>query len=89
MLAGMLMFSLNDVMGKWLMGGYSVEQLMAVRSLSALVVLVPFLLRDGLGQLWRLDRPGLQALLAGLLAVEGLGFYAAVAYLPLADVVTY
>ena len=89
MLAGMLMFSLNDVMGKWLMGSYSVAQLMAVRSLSALVVLVPFLLRDGLGQLWRLDRPGLQALRAGLLAVEGLGFYAAVAYLPLADVVTY
>ncbi|MGB8815315.1 MAG: DMT family transporter, partial [Paracoccaceae bacterium] len=85
----MFMFSLNDVMGKWLMGSYSVAQLMAIRSLSALVVLVPFLLRDGLGQLWRVDRPGLQALRAGLLAVEGLGFYAAVAYLPLADVVTY
>jgi drug/metabolite transporter (DMT)-like permease len=89
MLAGMLMFSLNDVMGKWLMGSYSVAQLMAIRSLSALVVLTPFLLRDGLGQLWRVDRPALQALHAGLLAVEGMGFYAAVAYLPLADVVTY
>ncbi len=71
------------------MGSYSVAQLIAIRSLSALVVLVPFLLRDSLGQLWRLDRPGLQALRAGLLAVEGLGFYAAVAYLPLGDVVTY
>ena len=36
MLAGMLMFTLNDVMGKWLLGDYSVAQLMAVRSLSAL-----------------------------------------------------
>ena len=89
MLAGMLMFSLNDVMGKWLMGSYSVAQLMAIRSLSALVVLTPFLLRDGLGQLWRVDRPALKALRAGLLAVEGMGFYAAVAYLPLADVVTH
>ncbi len=89
MLAGMFMFSLNDVMGKWLMGSYSVAQLMAIRSLSALVVLTPFLLRDGPGQLWRVDRPALQSLRAGLLAVEGLGFYAAVAYLPLADVVTY
>ncbi len=89
MLAGMFMFSLNDVMGKWLMGSYSVAQLMVIRSLSALVVLMPFLVRDGLGQLWRVDRPALQSLRAGLLAVEGLGFYAAVAYLPLADVVTF
>ena len=89
MLAGMLMFSLNDVMGKWLMGSYSVAQLMAVRSLSALVVLTPFLLRDGVARVWQVDRPALQALRAGLLAVEGIGFYAAVAYLPLADVVTY
>lgn len=88
MLAGMLMFSLNDVMGKWLMGSYSVAQLMAVRSLSALVVLTPFVLRDA-GRMWRVERPALQALRAGLLAVEGIGFYAAVAYLPLADVVTY
>lgn len=88
MLAGMLMFSLNDVMGKWLMGSYGVAQLMAVRSLSALLVLTPFLLRD-VGAMWRVDRPALQALRAGLLAVEGIGFYAAVAYLPLADVVTY
>lgn len=89
MLTGMLMFSLNDVMGKWLMGSYSVAQLMAIRSLSALMVLTPFLLRDGLARVWQADRPALQALRAGLLAVEGFGFYAAVAYLPLADVVTY
>ncbi len=89
MLAGMLMFSLNDVMGKWLMGSYSVVQLMAIRSLSALVVLTPFLLREGVARVWQVDRPALHTLRAGLLVVEGFGFYAAVAYLPLADVVTY
>ncbi|MDZ4309783.1 MAG: hypothetical protein U1A24_04380 [Cypionkella sp.] len=89
MLAGMLMLPLNDVMGKWLMGSCSVAQLMAVRSLSALVVLVPFLLRDGVARIWRVDRPALQALRVGLLAAEGLGFYAAAAYQPLPDVVTY
>lgn len=89
MLLGMLIFSLNDVMGKWLMASYPAGQLMLIRSLSALAVLAPFLWRDGLSRLWRAERPGLQALRSALLAVEGIGFYAAVAYLPLADVVTY
>lgn len=42
-------------------------------------MLTPFLLRDGVGGVWRVERPALQALRAGLLAVEGIGFYAAVA----------
>ncbi len=89
MLLAMLMFSVNDVMGKWLVGSYSVAQLMAIRSISALVVLMPFLLRDGLSQVWQADRAGLQFIRAALLVLEGFGFYAAVSYLPLADVVTY
>jgi drug/metabolite transporter (DMT)-like permease len=89
MLAGMLMFSLNDVLGKWLVSSYSAAQVMLVRSLSALVVLLPFLLASNPAQVIRVERPGLQALRSGLLAVEGIGFYFAVKYLPLADVVTY
>lgn len=89
MLAGMLMFSLNDVLGKWLMTSYSAAQVMLVRSLSALVVLLPFLLAADPRQVLRVDRPWLQAARSALLAVEGIGFYFAVAYLPLADVVTY
>ena len=42
MLLGMLMFSLNDVMGKWLVSTYSVPQLMTIRSIAALIVLTPF-----------------------------------------------
>ena len=89
MLLGMLIFSLNDVMGKWLMGSYSAGQLMLIRSLSALAVLLPFLWQGGFSRLWRVDHPRLQVLRSALLAVEGIGFYAAVAFLPLADVVTY
>ena len=89
MLAGMLMFSLNDVLGKWLMTSYSAAQVMLVRSLSALAVLLPFLLAADPRQVLRVDRPWLQAARSALLAVEGIGFYFAVAYLPLADVVTY
>ena len=62
---------------------------MAIHSLSALVVLTPFLLREGATRILQVDRPALQTLRALLLTVEGFGFYAAVAYLPLADVVTY
>jgi hypothetical protein len=52
-------------------------------------VLLPFLLASNPAQVIRVERPGLQALRSGLLAVEGIGFYFAVKYLPLADVVTY
>ena len=37
MLLGMVMFSLNDVLGKWLVATYSVGQLMLIRSLAAIV----------------------------------------------------
>ncbi len=43
MLLGMLMFSLNDVMGKWLVSTYSVRQVVFIRSVAALVVLAPFI----------------------------------------------
>ena len=40
MLLGMLMFSLNDVMGKWLVSTYSVGQVVFIRSIAALIVLL-------------------------------------------------
>ena len=89
MLLGMLMFSLNDVMGKWLVATYSVSQLMTIRSLAALLVLSPFLFRRGWRSLVKVDRPGLQALRSLLFAVDASAFYFAVAYMPLADAMTY
>ncbi|PKP67394.1 MAG: EamA family transporter, partial [Alphaproteobacteria bacterium HGW-Alphaproteobacteria-8] len=41
MLLGMLLFSLNDVMGKWLVATYSVGQVLLIRSLAGLVALAP------------------------------------------------
>ncbi|WP_234187841.1 DMT family transporter [Shinella sp. NM-101] len=89
MLLGMVMFSLNDVLGKWLVATYSVGQLMLIRSLAALVVLSPFFWRVGWRRLVDVDRPRLHLLRAALFAVEACGFYFAVAYMPLADAMTY
>lgn len=89
MLLGMVMFSLNDVLGKWLVATYSVGQLMLIRSLAAVVVLAPFFWRVGWRRLIDVDRPKLHLLRAALFAFEASGFYFAVAYMPLADAMTY
>ncbi|MDQ0318110.1 drug/metabolite transporter (DMT)-like permease [Pararhizobium capsulatum DSM 1112] len=89
MLLSMLMFSLNDVMGKWLVGTYSVNQLMTIRSLAALVILAPFIVKRGWRSFLIVDRPGLHALRSLLFAAEASAFYFAVAYMPLADTMTY
>ncbi|OJF91299.1 DMT family transporter [Pararhizobium antarcticum] len=89
MLLSMLMFSLNDVMGKWLVASYSVTQLMLIRSLAALVVLSPFLIRRGWRSLIMVDRPWLHGLRALLFAAEASAFYFAVSYMSLADTMTY
>lgn len=89
MLLGMLMFSLNDVMGKWLVGTYSVNQLMTIRSLAALLILIPFIVKRGWRAFLVVERPGLHALRSLLFAMEASAFYFAVAYMPLADAMTY
>ncbi|MBZ9603938.1 DMT family transporter [Phyllobacterium chamaecytisi] len=89
MLLGMLMFSLNDVMGKWLVSTYSVGQVVFIRSIAALVVLAPFLWFNGPAKIVQGDRPWLQAARVFLSTAEVFAFYFAVVYLPLADVMTY
>jgi drug/metabolite transporter (DMT)-like permease len=87
-LLGMLMFALNDVMGKWLVSTYTVGQVLLLRSAAALVVLAP-ILRARRVRLWPLERPGLQALRVAASSLEVWCFYYAVITLPLADVMTY
>lgn len=89
MLLAMVMFSLNDVLGKWLVATYSVAQLMLIRSVAALVVLSPLFWRTGLRQLLHVDRPRLHIVRSLLFAFEAGAFYFAVAYMPLADAMTY
>jgi drug/metabolite transporter (DMT)-like permease len=88
MLTGMLLFSVNDAMGKWLVATYSVGQVLLLRSAAALLVLSPTLLRRRIA--WALPRqPGLHAIRITCSTLEVACFYWAVAYLPLADVMTY
>jgi drug/metabolite transporter (DMT)-like permease len=89
MLMGMLMFSLNDTMGKMLVATYSIGQVLLIRSLAALFILAPFLWCQGLPSLVRIDRPWLQALRVALSTFEVFCFYYAVIYYPLADVMTW
>ena len=89
MLAAVLTFSLNDVLGKFLVAVFPVGQVVVIRSLAALAVLGPIALRGGVRSLMRPDQPLLQALRAMLMAGESFCFYAAVAHLPLADTVTF
>lgn len=88
MLLGILLFSLNDVMGKWLVATYTVGQLLLIRSAAALVVLGPFIVRQGVMRTLKPERPGLQFARALLGSVESGLFYLAVSYLPLADTMT-
>jgi drug/metabolite transporter (DMT)-like permease len=88
MVFGIFLFSLNDVLGKWLVATYSVGQVLLLRSAAALLVLSPLLLRNGLS--WTLPaQPGLHAIRIAFSTLEVACFYWAVAYLPLADVMTY
>ena len=89
MLAGMLMFSLNDAMAKWLISSHGLGQIVLIRGLAALVVLMPFLLRDGLQPIVQAEKPRIQFLRVLFSTVEIFAFYYAVMYLPLADVMTY
>lgn len=88
MVLGIFLFAINDVMGKWLVATYSVGQLMLIRSIAALLVLSPLILRQGIT--WRLPaQPGLHAVRILLSTFETAFFYWAVVYLPLADVMTF
>ncbi|MCX8278775.1 DMT family transporter [Phyllobacterium sp. 0TCS1.6C] len=89
MLLGMLMFALNDVMGKWLVSTYSVGQVVLIRSAAALIVLAPFIWFNGQRKIVAVDRPWTQAARVVLSTAEVFAFYFAVVYLPLADVMTY
>lgn len=89
MLLGYLMFSLNDAMGKWLVSGYAVAQVLFVRSIGGLLLIAPTAARLPAGALWRLERPGLQLTRVLMTTLDSVLFFAAAAYLPLADVITF
>jgi S-adenosylmethionine uptake transporter len=89
MLTGIFFFALNDAMGKYLVGTYSVGQILLVRSISALVLLAPFIKREGLAAFTGMPRPWLQVLRAILATLEVACFYWALTDMSLADVMTF
>lgn len=82
-------FSLNDVLGKWLMATYSVSQVLVLRSIAALLILLPFILREEPGHLLRPKRPRLQVLRVAAGTIEVACFYWAVSMMPLADTMAF
>ncbi|RUU12983.1 DMT family transporter [Mesorhizobium sp. USDA-HM6] len=89
MLAGDFMFALNDAMGKWLVASFSVGQVVLIRSIGAFFVLGPMIANQGAGKLFRMERPILQFLRVVATTLDTGLFYAAVVYLPLADVMSF
>lgn len=89
MLLGMLMFALNDAMGKWLVSSYGLGQVILLRSVAALIILSPLLWKAGMAPIIGAERKGMQLTRVILSTAEVFCFYYAVMYLPLADVMTY
>src|SRR6185437_12683129 len=89
MLTGIFFFALNDALGKWLIATYSVGQLLLVRSIAGLVFLVPFIKREGWGAFKEAPRPLIQLARPFFATFEVACFYWALAYMPLADVMTF
>jgi drug/metabolite transporter (DMT)-like permease len=89
MSAAVLGFSLNDVLGKWLVATYSVAQVLVLRSIAALLLLAPFIWREGAAHLLQPRRPGLQLLRVCCGTTEVAAFYWAVSMMPLADTMAF
>ena len=66
MLLGILLVAANDTLGKWLVGGYAVGQLVLVRSIAGLLLMAPLIRRAGLRRFRRAQRPRLQLVRVGL-----------------------
>ncbi|MGL5114252.1 MAG: DMT family transporter, partial [Beijerinckiaceae bacterium] len=89
MCLGILLFALNDVMGKWLMSTYTVGQVLLLRSVAAMALLLPFAAKEGWAKIARPPQPGLNALRMAFGTLETACFYWAVVHLPLVSVMTY
>src|ERR1700709_1086852 len=88
MLLGVSMFSLGDAIGKFIVASYSVSELLLLRASVPLAIMLALIWRQR-AALPRLGRPWLQLLRMVLATTEVAAFFAAVVYLPLADVITY
>ncbi|AOF94097.1 DMT family transporter [Sinorhizobium sp. RAC02] len=86
---GYFLFALNDVVAKFLVASFGVGQVLTIRAIGAFAVLVPLARQQGEHPFRNVHRPLVQILRALLITLDTALFYAAVVYLPLADVMTF
>jgi S-adenosylmethionine uptake transporter len=89
MVTAILLFSVNDALGKWLVMSYAVAPLLLVRGATSSLLVAPLIWREGGAALTRVPRPALQLLRVLFAIVDIACFYWAVQSMPLADVITY
>jgi drug/metabolite transporter (DMT)-like permease len=82
---GVGLFSLMDASGKFLVGDYSVFQIVAVRGAVSVAILAPLLFREHGVNLLRANRPVRLILRSALGVAAMLIFFTGIRYLPLAD----
>jgi S-adenosylmethionine uptake transporter len=87
-LLGVGFFAINDALGKWLVKDYGVGQLMMLRSIGAVIVLAPMILKLRVNMI-DTRRTSLQGLRILVATVDTSAFYYATRYMPLADVMTF
>ncbi len=89
MLLSVLLFSMNDALGKWLVATFSVFQVLMVRGIAALIVVTPFVVQGGMEPFRTAPQPLLQVTRVALSTAEVGCFYLSVRFLPLADAMTF
>jgi len=88
MLAAVTIFSLVNVFSKMMVAAYPPAQLFFIRGFAAIATLLPFLARDNFAAVRDVPRPGLQVLRMALSVADGMLFFTAIKYIPLADATT-
>jgi drug/metabolite transporter (DMT)-like permease len=86
MVLGMVFICSIDAMGKYLVGTYSLLQIMLVRGVVALVLLAPLIHHAGRLRTLRTRRPWTQFGRAAAAVLATFAFFTALRHLPLADV---
>ncbi len=88
MLAAITIFSLVNVFSKVMVATYPPAQLFFIRGFAAIATLMPFLARDNFAAMRHVPRPGLQVLRMAMSVADGMLFFTAIKYIPLADATT-
>lgn len=88
MLAAITIFSFVNAFSKVMVAAFPPPQVFFIRGFAAIATLLPFLARDNFAGMRSVPRPGLQVLRMALSVADGMLFFTAIKYIPLADATT-